>query len=76
MDKINIIIYRLVESGLVNKWEKDTKHVTRKEISEDLEPLSLYHLQTPFYVLLFGDVISLVVFIVEYVVPYILAKYN
>lgn len=44
-----------MENGLIHKWEEDMKFVVRKETSDDdHKPLSINHLQTPFYILVFG----------------------
>lgn len=75
LDGINKVIMSLIENGLIYKWEEDMKFVIRKEISDDdHQPLSLNHLQTPFYIWLFGFTLASIAFFSELVISKIRSR--
>jgi len=71
LDRINVLISRVVEGGLIVKWAKDIKHTrTLGTVSQDDvrgRRLSLSHLQSLFVFLLLGECLALVTFIIEVV---------
>jgi hypothetical protein len=72
-DRINTIVFRVIEAGIFSEWVKMTNHIQmieRKSFSpqgllDEYYELSLEHLQSAFYLLLFGYCISFVIFITE-----------
>ena len=74
-DRINDIIFRVVESGVFGEWVKMTDHMQMvKEkaffpggLSDEYYKLSLEHLQSAFYLLLFGYCLSFVILVTEHI---------
>ncbi|CAL4079622.1 unnamed protein product [Meganyctiphanes norvegica] len=65
---VDKIIYRMIETGLIQKFikiEMDSVHEPR--VPEDLpqKPLVLEHMQAAFYILLIGFILATLIFIVE-----------
>jgi len=75
LDRINDIIFRVVESGVFGEWVKMTDHIQMvKEkasfpggLSDEYYKLSLEHLQSAFYLLLIGYCLSFVIFVTEHI---------
>ena len=74
LDTFNFVIRRLSEAGLQGKWFRDTMfmylvygNITDESTfkSAKTSPLSLKHMQTPFYILSIGIIVSFVIFIYE-----------
>jgi hypothetical protein len=74
LDRVNEIIDRVLESGLFNRWiqestesEAITKAVetSAKTLTDEFYELNLKHMQPAFYLLFFGDGLSLVSFLME-----------
>jgi hypothetical protein len=74
LPRFNTIISRTVESGLQTKWNGESSHnallngsifVVSRFQAADPTPLSLSHLQTAFYLLIFGLFCSTVIFILQ-----------
>jgi hypothetical protein len=67
LDRINEKIYNLKTSGLINYWE--IQSTRRKTLKKTKHPkvLTLSRLIGSFYVLLFGWLMSFIVFVVEFV---------
>ena len=75
LDRINDIVFRVVESGVFGEWVKMTDHIQMvKEkalfpggLSDEYYKLSLEHLQSAFYLLLIGYCLSFVIFVTEHI---------
>jgi hypothetical protein len=75
LDRINDIMFHVVEAGIFGEWVKMTNHMQMvKEkasfpggLSDEYYKLSLEHLQSAFYLLLFGYCISFVIFVTEHI---------
>jgi len=75
LDRINDIIFHVVEAGVFGEWVKMTDHIQMvKEkaffpvgLSDEYYKLSLEHLQSAFYLLLFGYCLSFVIFVTEHI---------
>jgi len=75
LDRINDIIFHVVEAGVFGEWVKMTDHMQMvKEkaffpggLSDEYYKLSLEHLQSAFYLLLFGHCLSFVIFVTEHI---------
>ena len=75
LDRINDIILHVVEAGVFGEWVKMTDHIQMvKEktffpggLSDEYYRLSLEHLQSAFYLLLFGYCLSFILFVTEHV---------
>jgi hypothetical protein len=75
LDRINDIILHVVEAGVFGEWVTMTDHIQMvKEksffpggLSDEYYKLSLEHLQSAFYLLLFGYCLSLIIFITEHI---------
>jgi hypothetical protein len=76
LDRINSVLIRYLEAGMLNRY---WSHLTWKEIlkssaklgnisSEDYVPFSVSHLIPAFKVIIFGHVLSFILFFVEFVV--------
>lgn len=67
MNRVNEIIFRLRESGLVFKWDKDATATWKKsiEIPPSVIPLTLNHLKFAFICLATGILLAVVAFIYE-----------
>jgi hypothetical protein len=75
LDRINDIIFHVVEAGVFGEWVKMTDHIQMvKEkaffpggLSDEYYKLSLEHLQSAFYLLLFGYCLSFAIFVTEHI---------
>jgi hypothetical protein len=75
LDRINDIILHVVEAGVFGEWVAMTDHMQMvKERSffpgglfDEYYKLSLEHLQSAFYLLLFGYCLSFVIFVTEHI---------
>lgn len=67
LNRINTLLYRLQQSGLIGKWEKDTEIFRPKKIVslDHNVPITLFHIAMVFYLYLGGVTFSICVFIVE-----------
>ena len=74
LDTFNLVIRRLTESGFQRKWYRDTnhQHSLNGNFTDSFflnnaraSPLTLKHMQTSFYILMFGLFISFVAFLTE-----------
>ncbi|KAJ9580702.1 hypothetical protein L9F63_024122 [Diploptera punctata] len=78
LPQVNIIIKRLVESGIVEKLVDNSvdpsgmwkKIKSGHSILEDYNPLSLFHLSSSFFYLCFGFTLSFLVFVAEIIINY------
>jgi hypothetical protein len=72
LDRFNMLISRVVESGFMIKWAKDIKHARPfGAVSQEAvrgRRLSLSHLESLFVFLLLGECLALVTFIIEVVI--------
>ncbi|PSN42943.1 Ionotropic receptor 423 [Blattella germanica] len=63
------LLHRTVSAGLIDKWARDELHVFHMQYprteAETVFPLSLIHLQSPFYLLVVGLMMSLLVCLIE-----------
>ena len=69
-DRLQTIIFRASEVGLIDKWNKDFFIFYKIKVystfkDPEIPALSLWHLQGAFYVLVLGVLGSIVIFIVE-----------
>ncbi|PSN31720.1 Ionotropic receptor 875 [Blattella germanica] len=78
LHKFNVVITRLVESGIRRKWDNDVLYqaMLQGNITNEVSPktariqsLSLYHMQTAFYILSIGLFGSLLEFAIELLFP-------
>lgn len=63
LGRINLILRRAQESGLIALWDgqaEETMGSQRRGAGDGPVPLTLDHMQSPFYILCFGLVVSLV----------------
>lgn len=82
LDRINNIICQVVEAGIFGEWVKMTNHIQMVkekasfpgELSDEYYKLSLEHLQSAFYLLLFGYCLSFFIFITENAVKSVLCS--
>jgi hypothetical protein len=73
LDRINDVIFRVVEAGLPDKFLKEILDTDRhnsnprslKDVSEDYVSMSVSHLQSAFFLLCLGTVLSIITFIIE-----------
>jgi hypothetical protein len=72
LPRFNVIITRLLEAGLLMKWNRDSVRqaalngyikTASDVLAADPTPLSLTHLQTAFYMLIFGLFCSTLIFV-------------
>ncbi|GFT17065.1 glutamate receptor ionotropic, delta-1 [Nephila pilipes] len=64
---INKYVKRFLSMGLFSKWKKDLVEITQRPFSltKDITALTLKDLQGPFYLLLLGEAIATVSFLLE-----------
>lgn len=80
--RINFIIRQAQESGLIDKWERvntmsEQKTQARMSSGSGLQPFSLLHLQTAFYLFITGCVTAISAFLSEIMYKYfVLTKKN
>lgn len=66
LPRINTLIRRIQEAGLIGKWMNDIRYFKPKIQLEPLvSKISLYDLQTAFYILIAGMLTGILAFIVE-----------
>jgi hypothetical protein len=73
LDRINEVIFRLVEAGLPDKflsdifWTKRQYSVSRKmeDLTEDYVSMTVSHLQSVFVLLCLGSLLSVITFVME-----------
>lgn len=69
LPRINYILYHLIQGGILQYWSKTEEFaVDRNRLggdNKDKKPLTITNLQEMFYVLLIGEFISTVVFVLE-----------
>ena len=68
--RIKELFKKLVVSGLVNKWHRDNLLNNSKIFNErniqNIQKISLKHLQGAFYILFIGELISFIAFVAEF----------
>lgn len=75
LPKFNKILFRLAEGGFTKLWQDSTSNtlIQRERVREVKEPVnqafSLKNVKTPFYLLLIGYMLSIVVFLIERILP-------
>ena len=82
LDRINDVIFHVVEAGVFGYWVKMTDHIQMvKEkaffpggFSDEYYKLSLEHLQSAFYLLLLGYCLSFVIFVTEHISKSVLSS--
>lgn len=73
LDRINVIISRILQAGLYNEIQKIDVHMMKLKLEmhgegrpgDSYYPFTLQHLQVAFYILISGHVISLFVLLLE-----------
>jgi hypothetical protein len=73
LDRINVVLKHYLEAGLLNRywsqltWEKHVNNSAKlgNTTSQDYIPFSLSHLSLAFKVIIFGHVLSFILFLVE-----------
>ena len=70
LERINSIVLRLQNAGIINKWVKDIrrkfgKHFNNALLEDEFCVLTLEHLQGAFYLLLLGMLFSITVWFLE-----------
>jgi Ligand-gated ion channel. len=72
LETFNAIIIHLLQGGFKEQWWKDIQYIATMDLASDLNlppgeyiELNLEHLQSAFYVLLLGYILSIVTFISE-----------
>lgn len=75
--QFNDVINSLVESGIINKWYIDIMEASNfgsvdgpPPPANTAKPLSITHLQGAFLLLLFGLILSLIVFLAELIITF------
>lgn len=78
LEGLNMLIQRVVESGLLKKWTQDLfLMVPKADMHQDMEDLSspkvlgLYDLQCAFFIWIFGIIFSILMFILEIISKYL-----
>lgn len=82
LDKINNIILHIVEAGIFGEWVKmsDYIHMVKRKaffphgLSDEYYKLSLEHLQSAFYLLMFGSCLSFIIFVTELICNCVLSS--
>ncbi|PSN35821.1 Ionotropic receptor 209 [Blattella germanica] len=70
--KINSIILRILQAGLVELWWKDLKYraaltaAKHTDDAADYHSLTLHHFQSAFYLLLIGNTIAILIYFTKY----------
>lgn len=74
IDKLNNVIQDVTEAGLLEQWLKSIKYTATLSSARDFSlpsgeytKLTLEHLQSPFYFLLLGYMLSIIAFIIEFI---------
>ncbi|KAJ9576384.1 hypothetical protein L9F63_006740 [Diploptera punctata] len=85
LDALNNVLRRLFEGNFISLWLRSMKGneimksaFKRQLISDNKDycPLGIVHLQSSFYLLLFGEGISIVVFIIEIIIRSIFSHFK
>lgn len=76
LPKFNKILYRLAEGGFTKLWQDSTSNTLiqverARQVKEPeiYQAFSLKNVKTPFYMLLIGYMLSIIVFLIERILP-------